>query len=164
MAKRKYTPGEIPLAEAEVAWLAGLLEGEGYFGAWNPTTRQGMHLVIRLGMADKDVVQRAAEFMGGHINGPRKVKSPNHRPMYELTSGGYKAAYVMRRILPLMGERRSKKILECLASWENRPRQQRETGLGTTCHPDRKNKGHGLCNACYQRQRKHDLRTSLVAA
>lgn len=103
--------GDIP--ELEIAWLAGLLEGEGCFS--NRSLRY-CSLSIQLIMTDADVVVRAAKAMGAYK--VVKVKeNPNRagsKQLYRAVVYGDSAIQVMERILPYMGERRSKKIIGLL--------------------------------------------------
>ncbi len=94
-----------------VAWLAGLLEGEGCFDLKGRSPR------IQLRMTDKDVMDRAATLTGGKVNGPYDQK------------GGTKSIYqmqllrkelvrpVLEAILPFMGERRADKIEQLLTAY-----------------------------------------------
>ena len=48
----------------EIAWLAGLLEGEGSFGAY---VKGSQSPCIQFSMCDKDVLERAANMLGGPV-------------------------------------------------------------------------------------------------
>ena len=104
--------------EYDIAWLAGILEGEGCFqlhrnsGGRSPVAR------LQLKMTDLDVVQRAAQIMCSEdkvkeIPRPDSFKE-HYKTQYLCVVYGQTAKDVMRAILPYMGERRSEKIREVL--------------------------------------------------
>ena len=120
----------------DAAWLAGLLEGEGSFcvDAHTGTRADGSpggrrpSLVVSLQMTDQDVVQRAAALMDGTCIPSRRRKiRPNESPSWRTKVTGQKAEDTMRAVLPLMGQRRTAKILECLAH-ENLGHKTRKVG------------------------------------
>jgi len=91
----------------DVIWLAGLLEGEGSFDL-----HRGKYPRVRVGMTDRDVVGRAATLLGARVR--VSLKPPPYRATWHAEVTGWKAALVMRAILPHMGARRSGKIAEVL--------------------------------------------------
>lgn len=103
------------------AWLAGLLEGEGYF-AWHHDKRDSGRPEVSLEMADRDVVDRAAVLMGGNsVHALDRTKDrPGHSITFRTRISGRKAVALMRDLLPLMGSRRKEKINELLAAWDAR--------------------------------------------
>lgn len=101
--------------DAELAWAAGLFEGEGSFHI--AKTPYGSRVpVMNLGMTDRDVVEKFQR-----IADSSRVKGPIHRvpgrkPMYTLEIA--KRSDVKRLILaflPWFGERRTAKAREVLA-------------------------------------------------
>lgn len=91
----------------EIAYVAGLLEGEGCFDRNNKASG----VKIRMETTDVDVAERLRDILGcGNIR-PRAAKKSTHRPtvIYQIAR-----AEDVRRILtairPWMGERRGKKI------------------------------------------------------
>jgi hypothetical protein len=97
----------------EIAWLAGLWEGEGCFLAMKRNT-----IAMKIGMTDRDVIERAAAIVGGPSIGERKT--PGHKTLYWFVLCGHTAASWMMILYQFMGARRRAKIRECLANW--RPR------------------------------------------
>jgi hypothetical protein len=64
-----------PLTDVEVAWIAGLLEGEGHFAP----------KAIIVNMTDRDVLERLAALTGGRLNGPYTYKNrPTSKPYYRV--------------------------------------------------------------------------------
>lgn len=100
-----------------IAWIAGLLEGEGcfYFTASSP--------VIQLSMTDRDIVVRAAKILGGsglvRTESRRKL---GHKDIYTFRVFGKSAVDWMLVIRPLMGVRRSKDIYDIIREYESKPR------------------------------------------
>lgn len=93
--------------QCDVAWLAGLLEGEGSFqiSAHNS-------IILSVEMTDEDIIQRVSILLNTSyaLVKPRKA---HFKTSYRLQIKGSRAAAIMSQILPFMGERRSKKIKEC---------------------------------------------------
>lgn len=98
--------------EVEIAWVAGLLEGEGCF-----FLTKGNVLVIQLKMVDKDVVNKAALIMISNNFRLREYHdgNPNHNKTYTMRISGYNAYKWMKILRPYMGLRRSAKIDELIA-------------------------------------------------
>jgi len=114
------------MTELETAWLAGILEGEGCF-SWYASTREYGKPTVKLAMSDFDIVERAAKIMVAKTVRPVKTDRPdrleslNYKPMFKCCVSTTKAAVLMEKILPYMGERRSAKIKELLDLWVKRP-------------------------------------------
>lgn len=104
----------------DLAWLAGILEGEGSF-QWMKRQPGRCAPYIQLRMSDKDVVERAAILMN-----TLKVRSYQrqqagktiYKRMYVAVVTGFKAALLMEILLPQMGVRRAAKIRELLLQWK----------------------------------------------
>jgi hypothetical protein len=107
------------MTEVEIAWLAGLLEGEGCFSVTQRlehnrlTTRVSVVLV----MTDEDVVYRAQALTGlGRLYYDARDKVPNNKPVYI-----WRVAVVaevvplLQCLLPYMGHRRTARINQALA-------------------------------------------------
>ena len=102
----------------EWAWLAGLLEGEGSFGIAVSRKSDGSvyeYPRVLLNMTDRDVVERAATMMGAHRVYHHKAKKDKHRDQFKCKVHGDLALELMRRVRPMMGERRSARIDELLS-------------------------------------------------
>lgn len=107
-------------SEAELAWLAGLLEGEGSFRmltnrASNGKSYRYPHITVN--MTDRDVIERAAQMFGtGVYDLPRYIDG--RKLQYRAQAQGTKAAALMRQLRPWMGQRRGAKIDEVLAEYD----------------------------------------------
>ena len=109
--------------DAEIAWLAGLLEGEGTFRvrcspALLASGRRPV-LTVALAMCDKDVVERARSITGATMRLSHEA-APTDKPLWNdrwrLVWSGQQAEDLMHAVFPYMCQRRSAKIIECLAT------------------------------------------------
>lgn len=103
----------VDLTEAELAWLAGLLEGEGSFCKAMPSSPG--QPVLQVVMTDEDVIAKAATMIGSryYVSQP---KNPAHKTCYHLRVKGKRAIQVMELLHPHMGLRRQQQISEALAT------------------------------------------------
>lgn len=101
-----------------LAWLAGLLEGEGSFTLARRGCR-GPYPSVRLAMTDEDVVRHAAQVAGvGRIYGPYPPRSNGIKPYWSWhVQTQSDAAGLMMTMYPLMGARRQAAIRTTLAEW-----------------------------------------------
>ena len=103
------------LSTLDIAWIAGLLEGEGCF----TNSSQSPHRPkIQLCMTDSDVVVRAAKLLKCHKVTEQKNLTKKNKKIYRATLYGRRAASWMMTLYPLMGERRQKRIEELLTLWK----------------------------------------------
>ena len=104
------------MTEIEIAWLAGILEGEGCFDIYENNYNKN-YPRLRIEMCDKDVLDRIKSIIDGggevieHDRG-----NPKHNKTYSYSlSSKNKLKEVLTDILPYMGERRKEKIEELLS-------------------------------------------------
>ncbi len=93
----------------DVAWLAGLVEGEGNIGI------NGRSLTIRIKMSDHDVILRAAELLGGKVY-PAPV-AEGRRPQWLTQVKGSIAASWAMTLYPWLGIRRRQQVRDGMAHW-----------------------------------------------
>lgn len=139
----------------DIYWIAGLLEGEGWFGI-----TQNHALVISIAMSDLDVMEKAARLL--KVNPPISQNLTNQKQYKPYWKQSFKisvcraAASWMMMLYPLMGERRKEQIRESLKAWRSSTRRgqgQRKDGfVRADCHPDRENAAYGLCQSCYMKK------------
>ena len=103
----------------DIAWLAGLLEGEGCFRS------VGNCPTIKLSMTDRDTVVRAAGLLGLTHIATVIHKNPTYKDAWVIAANGRTAAGWMMTIWPLMGARRQEKITEMLKCWKSAALWQR---------------------------------------
>jgi hypothetical protein len=100
--KRQWTP-------INLAWLAGLAEGEGYIGK--------NKVFFRIRMTDEDVIRRCMMFCIGHIRGPVEGDvARNRKPIYEWTiTRRQDFIEILLAIYSWLGIRRRAEIDGCFA-------------------------------------------------
>jgi transposase len=104
----------------DVLWMAGILEGEGYFGYTGKSPRCNLH------MTDEDTIQKFSNLIEQKYK-LIKHKNPKWKNAFKISLTSSKAIELMNIILPYMGKRRSEKIKEVLKIYETKKRK---------CHND----------------------------
>ena len=114
------------MRDIELYWLAGLLEGEGSF--MRPPPSSPNQPVIGLQMTDEDIIAKVSSLVKV---GYRRVRyhHPEWKPIYALQVRGGKAVDLMKKLRPLMGERRQKQIERALIGYDPFLSQQRQRKL-----------------------------------
>jgi hypothetical protein len=100
----------------DLAWVAGLLEGEGSFMRGAPSRPN--KVIVSMESTDFDVLGRLADLCGVRVStlSPRNVD--RWKPTGRVRLHGSRAVSLMRAIRPWMGERRREQIDAALASYE----------------------------------------------
>ena len=116
---------------SKLAWLAGLLEGEGSFlSSIKPGTdgvrRWNTH--IALIMTDKDVVQKVATLFSSSVRGPYKY-TKERKPFYSTSISGRKAIGWMLTLFTFLGKRRQAKVAKIVKEFR---RSKNHIGVLTT--------------------------------
>lgn len=114
--------------DQSLAWLAGLLEGEGYFGTIINRVAGRAYRYPRIGvnMTDADVIGRVASLWGVSVYVMRPA-GLSKKTAYRTIILGSRAAIWMRQLYPFMGARRREQIDRAIAEWEALPRCKRTT-------------------------------------
>lgn len=98
------------MRDADLAWAAGFLEGEGCFGFYGgKRSRGGMRtaaLLVSACQNQSEPLERLQNIFGGVIS--------HSASRYEWRLNGHAAAPAMEALLPEMSERRQNAILEAL--------------------------------------------------
>jgi hypothetical protein len=107
------------ISNIDLAWLAGLLEGEGSFMVHrDPATEtQRARIIIRIAvhMTDRDVVERVRDIVGLGTVLRRPPGKPHHKETFRWAiSAKAPTLKLMRLLRPHMGERRVAQIDACL--------------------------------------------------
>ena len=129
-----------------IAWLAGLLEGEGTFS----TTRADGHTypLLQLNMCGGDVVRRAGTMLGAASVRLLEPRHPHWSSTYVTKVSGTSAAEWMGILRPLMGVRRREAIDRALV--EYRPIQLAVAPAQCVVEACvRPHRGRGLCHRHY---------------
>lgn len=107
-------PITIPIHD--IAWLAGILEGEASFG-------YGCTPILEIGMTDEDVINKISTIIKKKyfVTFPKqKMKDGSARKtVYRIRLFGVKAIQIMQWVFPFMGKRRKEKIIEVLNLFYN---------------------------------------------
>lgn len=102
---------------ATLAWLAGLLEGEGYFclGTQNKYDKQ-KRIMIAIRMTDRDIIEKVARIFDARIQFKR-AQTKTWKEVWCAEIYGRKAIDLMVLLYPYMGTRRKARINEIIAYW-----------------------------------------------
>lgn len=102
----------------DIAWAAGLIEGEGCFTLHSDMKRP----YFLLDMTDKDVLERFQEvFPNTNLRGPYKHKNKeHHKPRWRVDAYGDACVYIMQSVYPYMFTRRKEKIDELISKDQGR--------------------------------------------
>ena len=103
-------------------WAVGLFEGEGSLFK----DKRSNTWTLQLRMTDRDVVQMFADVMGtgGKVhdesNQPRRIAA-GRKACYRWTcSRKAEVTRIITKMLPLLGDRRAHKVLDCLDDYDQR--------------------------------------------
>lgn len=128
-----------------MAWLSGLLEGEGTF------TSTGGYPSVSVQMCDRGVVARAAELLGGTNVWDMTTQEDLSRgwsPSYKTALSGARGAELMQLLRPLMATRRREEIDRALGLYS----PIRLTRAPAHCTVDgcvSEHRSRGLCHKHY---------------
>lgn len=84
----------------DIAYLAGILDGEGSIGIKPPPPSSPSHqLSVQIANTNRELLSWIQSFWGGCIN--KEVRrSPHHKQVWKLQIGGKKAGLMLRAIRP----------------------------------------------------------------
>lgn len=113
MSSQGWSKPNTPIAvkspsTSDLHWIAGLLEGEGYF------TRSPTSQIVGCEMTDLDVLEKLQIFLGGTID-PQPRNRGNGKPVYRWRTYGTRARGIMLTLYELLGPRRQGQIEKVLA-------------------------------------------------
>jgi hypothetical protein len=107
------------LTPTELAWVAGLLEGEGCFTRKSRASSP-RGIVVMCQMTDCDVLHRLHKIVGaGYFRGPYPNGPRGRLPRYTFQVSGNLAYQLMKQLLPLMCSRRTARIRQLLREYES---------------------------------------------
>lgn len=136
-----------------IAWAAGLLEGEGWFGYAN--TPQ-----IVVSMTDRDVIARMGVLL--QARPPYSYQRGRNKTVYRVGISGHKAVAWMMTLYSFLGERRREKVAGILRRWKGTKAFRRD-GLCCQCavrprpYRPEKNTYSGWCHPCRSRIRREKI-------
>ncbi len=106
------------LTATQIAWGAGLIEGEGYITFNGPTRKTPM---LGISMTDRDVVEKFHKLFASFRT--RIYEFPPQKPGYKKQYGvkvtGHRAAGLMMTLYSFLGKRRRERIREVLDVWRS---------------------------------------------
>jgi hypothetical protein len=136
-------------AQARIAWLAGVLEGEGSF--LSARFDRYCYPQVQMTMCDRSVLERAVSLMpSSHIYAviDKRGVERGWSESWMVRVTGPAAATVMRAVLQWMGSRRTEAINRSLSAWRPiRVAPPRSSCIVPGCA--RRHAARGLCNTHY---------------
>lgn len=112
--------GLTEMNEAEVAWLAGIVEGEGSIFLHPRKDRPRPQPRVQAGMTDEDIIRRMQALAGGRVYGPYVHEGRlGKKPRWEWHMYGGSAVQLIRTIRPWLGVRRGERADAVIAAWES---------------------------------------------
>ena len=104
------------MSDIELGWLAGILEGEGSFGAYVRSDRpKSVVLQVRVVMVDVDVVERLRDVTEIGTIRFQESRRPSEQPTCHWSVHRKSDVLdLLTAILPLMGARRRERIEACI--------------------------------------------------
>ena len=105
--------------DQEIAWAAGLFEGEGSFVARRKQNTPKMYFSAHVVMTDEETVRRFHEVVGlGIVNGPYTYGKPEWKPSWRWNGYGPAGKQVAEMLRPFLGSRRTQRLDEILSLTE----------------------------------------------
>ncbi len=109
----------------DIAWLAGIIEGEGAVHDGGFGTSKYRSPTISIQMADKDVVAHIATLFQRKVYGPYdRINRKQCKSIYRASVHGRDAIGVMLTVFPFLGERRRSRIVGVVSRWRANPRNR----------------------------------------
>ena len=130
----------------EIAWLGGLLEGEGYFGL-----SRKKYPRIGIEMTNEDTIIKVAAMWDSRVTRRRNTR----RNTWITQVNGFKAVKWMMLLLPFLSKCRRSAIADVIKVWKEITYVNVD-GIRrmAKCHPDSVAIAFGLCSYCYGRERR----------
>lgn len=107
------------MTDTEIAWLAGMYEGEGWVEVTLPTHPRARTSIrrarLRIGSSDLDITQRLAALSSSSTITTRRATDPKHKTMhYWSVADMDEVSRLLTLMRPWMGNRRGKRADEVL--------------------------------------------------
>jgi hypothetical protein len=99
--------------ELDIAWFAGLMEGEGSF-----TLKDSAYPRLSMQLTDLDVLEKVKRLFGGHIYECTK-REEHHKQCWAWVLTDLQTVVALSKsLLPFLGQRRAGKATECIVLGE----------------------------------------------
>lgn len=151
------------MTDLEIAWVAGIIEGEGCISINNGRRDYDAYPLLRVAMTDEDVIRRLHRVTGvGHIQTSERADTATGKKRKRSWTWSVGARNEVKEILlairPWMSERRSGKISEALFMLERPPRKGPTVNpCGTNAAANRHQRaGEPLCEPCRIAKRQYN--------
>nr|YP_010835622.1 hypothetical protein NQY40_pgp021 [Ulva meridionalis]WFS80090.1 hypothetical protein [Ulva meridionalis] len=98
------------ISEIEIAWLAGLFEGEAYFGLDKRSKKRYLNSTsppapfIKIAMTDEDIIYRVAKLLNKKYYIPSRLTKTGKKVFVCYIGDRKTLIYLLPKILPYMGE------------------------------------------------------------
>ncbi len=114
------------LTTTDIAWGAGLFEGEGYLSLNGSSSITPRTPLLGIGMTDEDVIRKFRDLFvpGVHIY-EYQPKNAAYKRSYQIKVVGKRAVGLMLTFFSFLGSRRRERIKELLNAWKMPNRQRR---------------------------------------
>jgi hypothetical protein len=115
-----YKEKTMSISKVNLAWVAGLFEGEGSFDVKisKRKTYHNEYLRMQLSSTDEDVIEKLYSYVGvGTVHGPYancRNDGLERKSYWHWTVSGSKALILAQKLLPFLGKRRTEKLEELL--------------------------------------------------
>ena len=136
------------LTPVQVAWLAGIYEGEG-----SCAITSGRAIRVEIVMTDEDVVNRIQSLTGLGSVRSLSQRAENHKPAFRWSIGSKDAVEFLETILPWLGYRRGRRAKDAITNW--RVNKKQSTASDSRCingheydAPDNRRTKYGTCHKC----------------
>lgn len=132
----------------EIAWLAGIYEGEG-----SCAITSGRAIRVEVVMTDEDIVNKIRSVTGLGSVSTVAQRGENHKQAYRWSVGSKDAVTFLEAILPWLGERRSRRAKDAVTNWKTNKKQS--TSSDSQCvkghpydWPNNRRTKYGTCHLC----------------
>ena len=113
------------LSEVEMAWLAGLFEGEAYFSLDKRPQKRYINSTtppapfIKIAMVDEGIIARVAKLLNKKYYTPSRLTTTNKKVYVCHIGDRQTLIYLLPKLLPYMGKRRTEIINKCITELKN---------------------------------------------
>jgi hypothetical protein len=136
------------LTPTEIAWLAGIYEGEG-----SCSITSGRAIRVEIVMTDRDIIERVQSLTGLGSVSSLAPRGEKYKPSYRWSVGSINAVVFLTAILPWLGKRRSGRAQDAIDNWNSNKKQS--TAGDIACinghfydQPGNRRTKYGTCHLC----------------